>query len=483
MSQLKFHNLRNDQRKFGITGLSGLIGIAIAFSTGNMILSGGIILFPILILFLLYVLEKPIILLFTTFILNYFAIGLTRYIKFEGISVIMDSLLISQLILICIHGALKQDIKWKNGINILTIYATIWMLYCIMQLANPSGMVKAWILSRGLILNALIISLTTTFLITKLKYIDKFILIYSILTLCAIIKLVLQKTMGFDATEMEWLMNSESYKTHLLATGTRYFSFFSDAGNFGSNMGCAGILFGIIAFHTTSKTKKIYYLSISLLAIYAMFLSGTRGAMIVPLGGLLLYILISKNYKAILLGGIALTLIYVFFTFTYIGQSNAQIRRMRSAFQPTEDASFNVRRDNQKKLATYLKNKPFGEGLGLSGVENQKISYRFTTSIPHDSWYVKMWVETGIIGAILYIGGLLIVIAKCAWEIMFKIKNRELKGICTGILCGIFGLLLSAYGNAFWGQYPTYIFAFMGLSMILNAKHIEWESNNNLVIK
>lgn len=234
-------------------------------------------------------------------------------------------------------------------------------------------------------------------------------------------------------------------------------------------MGCAGVVFGIIAFITPQKVSKIYYAIISLLSIYAMFLSGTRGAMIVPLGGLALYIIISKNYKAIFIGGFLLVFIYIFFAYTYIGQNNPQIRRMRTSFRPTEDASFNVRRENQKRLAEYLKYKPIGEGLGLSGVENKKVSIRFTTNIPHDSWYVKIWVETGIIGLILYLGGLLIVIFKCMWIIMFKIKSKELKGIYSGLLCGIFGMMLSAYGNAFWGQYPTMIIAFVGLSMILNG--------------
>ena len=65
------------------------------------------------------------------------------------------------------------------------------------------------------------------------------------------------------------------------------------------------------------------------------------------------------------------------------------------------------------------------------------------------------------------------------WIIMFKIKDKELKGIYSGLLCGIFGMLLSAYGNAFWGQYPTMIIAFTGLSMILNGEYIEKQINNN----
>lgn len=68
-----------------------------------------------------------------------------------------------------------------------------------------------------------------------------------------------------------------------------------------------------------------------------------------------------------------------------IGQGNAQIRRMRTAFRPSEDASFNVRKENQKVLADHLKDKPFGEGLGLSGVEIKNIH---TTHNPYTSRFV-----------------------------------------------------------------------------------------------
>ena len=118
----------------------------------------------------------------------------------------------------------------------------------------------------------------------------------------------------------------------------------------------------------------------------------------------LFYTFVSKQTKTIITSSTLLLLTYVFFALTTIGNSNATIRRMRTAFTPTEDASFNVRKENQKKLASYMKYKPFGEGLGLSGDRaGERISKRFTTSIPTDSWYVKIWVETGAVGLTLYL--------------------------------------------------------------------------------
>ena len=80
------------------------------------------------------------------------------------------------------------------------------------------------------------------------------------------------------------------------------------------------------------------------------------------------------------------------------------IRRMRTAFKPTEDASFNVRIENQKIIAQYLKKHPMGAGIGghitTPRWENdQYIDYR----IPPDSFYVDIWSQGGTYGLVLYL--------------------------------------------------------------------------------
>lgn len=463
-----------DIRLFSLAICLGLIGIIISLLSDNYAMVLGVASIPILLIMFFLTLQRPVILFFILFIIQYFFVTIYRILNIDQIGVFLDCLTWSILLIIIIQSALYHNIDWKRTKNVLSIGALIWMIYCMAEIVNPSGMFSAWILSRGLITNGFILTLYACLLINNNKLLNTLMITLSILTLIAVIQSFIQKFMGFNAIEQRWL-NGGGYKTHLLITGTRYFSIFSDAGNFGSNMGCASLIFTITGLHIKSKGLKIYYIIIGLLSLYAMFLSGTRGAMIVPLGGLALYIVISKNIKAILSGGTTLLFVYLFFAFTTIGQSNALIRRMRTAFNPTEDASFNVRRDNQKRLAEYLKYKPFGEGLGLSGVENQKISSRFTTSIPHDSWYVKIWVETGVVGLILYIGFLLVTVIRGGYIIMYKIRDTELKGKLTALLCGIFGLMLSAYGNAFWGQYPTPIIAFTGLAIVMNGVSFDKE--------
>ena len=455
--------------------LGGLGCIVFSLLTNNMPLFAATICFPLILMLLVQSVRYPVILLFATLTINYYFLGIGRYVNTGGLSFLLDCLLLSLVILIIIHCILFKDISYKTSVNILTIGTLIWSIYCIAEIANPTGMLQAWFLSRTFITNSFVISLIASTLCSQYKHVKIFTLLLSIFTLTAIIKVIMQKFIGFDHAETNWLYNGGGALTHLIGSGTRYFSFFTDAGNFGSNMGFAGIFFAITALYAKQKRYKIYYSLIAIGGFYAMFLSGTRGAIIVPLAGICLYTIISKNIKACISAGLLLIIIYVFFAFTHIGQGNAAIRRMRTAFQPTKDASFIVRKENQKRLAAYLKNKPFGEGLGLSGGENRKMSIRFTTSVPVDSWYVKLWVETGIIGAVLYLGILFITIGRGSWIVMFKIHDPELKGRLTAFLCGIFGMLASAYGNAFWGQYPTAIIAFTSLSLVLNGEYYDKE--------
>ncbi len=59
-------------------------------------------------------------------------------------------------------------------------------------------------------------------------------------------------------------------------------------------------------------------------------------------------------------------LVILVFVCTNIGDDNQYIRKMRSAFRPSQDASYQLRVDNRKKMRELMIHKPFGYGIGLS---------------------------------------------------------------------------------------------------------------------
>ena len=207
-----------------------------------------------------------------------------------------------------------------------------------------------------------------------------------------------------------------------------------------------------------------------------MFQSGTRVAIAIPFVGIASYLVLSKRVKIILIFGGLLIFMFVFFKYTNIGEGNSTIRRARTAFNPNEDASFLVRKNNQEKMKIYMVNKPFGIGIGLSASRAHKYgSYTKLSEIPTDSWMVLIWIETGIVGLCLYIGFLLFILVYCAYIIMFKLKNQELRQYMMGLYGGIAGLMVSNYATEALAQFPNGFIVYIGLAMISISPYFDKE--------
>ena len=448
----------------------GVVGISYGAITENIMLIVATFFIPFVAIYFIRMIDFPIYFFYAIFVVNYLIIGINRYVPIPAISLIMDTLVFLLIALMMIHGSVYGTAQWRSLSNVLCLGCLIWTTFCFICIINPTGLVTGWLRSRALIYNPLVISIMTILIFTKTSFVKNYIFLLSVLSMLGVAKGIMQLRWGFDMGEAKWLAEGGSI-THIISTGIRYFSFYSDASNFGANMAYTAFITGICAFYFRSFPLKVWYTIVCVSCLYAMFLSGTRSAMAIPLGGICAYFILSKNVKAMLVSGGLLMVIYVFFAFTYIGHGNVMIRRMRSTFRPTEDASFNVRTENQSKFAKHLKNRWFGEGLGLSGVENQDINMRFTTSIPTDSWLVKIWVETGLVGITLYLFIMLAIFTKCALIAMFKMKEHEMRGVFIGLIGGNFGLLIGSYANLFFGQYPTHFIVYIGFGIVMNYKY------------
>ena len=268
----------------------GLILLAYALLKQIWLLAAVVVIMPFLTFYIVTVLNKPYWGFMTLFTLNYFFIGILRYVNVQNSSVIMDILIVFILVSTFLYALCGGKIPWRRANNKLLYISLIWMIYVFFELFNPSAVTEAWIFTRGSFYNFTLLVLLTSLLLDKVKDIKTILFLLSIFTLIAVGKTLMQRYTGFDRGEMDWLIRSTSYKTHLLRTGTRYFSIFSDAGNFGSNMGMAAVIYMILSFYVSSKKLRYYYRFVSLLATYALMMSGTRGAMIVPLGGLAMFI-------------------------------------------------------------------------------------------------------------------------------------------------------------------------------------------------
>ncbi len=150
---------------------------------------------------------------------------------------------------------------------------------------------------------------------------------------------------------------------------------------------------------------------------------------------------------------------------------------MRSVFD-TQDASYQVRVQNRALMLPYMASRPFGVGIGLGGQKAREYAPNaYMSQIATDSWFVLIWVETGIVGLFLYLGFYIFFFIYGGY-LVSKIQHKELKGIICALLSGTFGMMVSSYANEVIGQYPNgYILyicqAFVFLAPVLDKELTE----------
>lgn len=448
---------------FGIIIAKGGIKVALAL----------VLLIPILI-FLNRLFNAPVVGVYVLLIFSFVAIGLTRYIMGVPLGLGIDAfLVITYIAMIFKNFYTKIDFGQAN--RTATYLMMAWFFYGILELFNPLALSRtAWFYAmRGMSMYPILFLPLGFMLFNRLRHLYAYLYIWGIFTILGTLKGLQQLYLGPDYAEQFWL-DTVGAITHIVLGQLRVFSFFSDAGQFGAAQGAAGVVGLLLAISVEQTKRRIFFLIMGFMGLWGMMLSGTRGAIIVPLVGGIVYLILSKNIRVLVIGGIFMAFTYVFFAYTYIGDSNYQIARMRTAFRPEEDASYQVRLENRRILKAYLVDKPFGGGIGAAGNWGQRFSPQgFLANVATDSWYVQVWAEQGIVGLFLHLFFLSFIILKGFYLVMVRVKTKELAGILGALIASFAGIMGASYGNGVLGQMPTGALIYLSWAFILMAQQLD----------
>ena len=386
-----------------------------------------------------------------------------------------------ELLLIALAIIDLKDAKFERCGNVMLLALIIWCGFCTIEVFNDTcnlGInIGAWYQGVRMMAYQLMYAfIVFTIYIKNPRILVRYLYVWGCLSLFAVFWVWKQKYIGFTHLEESWIQGP-GRSTHIINGGTltRYFSIYSDAATYG--IGIASTAVAFIIFGITSKIRKhkYFFLFVGFACAWGMFPSGTRTAIACMMAGFVLYVFLSKSLKI----AIPLTLIFgllVFLlAFTKIGNGNQQIRRMRSAFDKS-DASANQRTINQETMRKYMKEAPWGIGLGMYGEQvpaNNK--YRLMSTIAADSEYVFIWLRTGIIGITVFlISNALMLLGGC-WIVFFTLKNSTLRGIGAGFCCAFISQQLGGYGNQVLMQFPNGLVFYGGLTIVYILPHIEKE--------
>jgi hypothetical protein len=449
---------------------------AYTIANGGFIALGVMVALPI-VMFLIYrIFIYPAFGIIITICLAFSINSLGRYVDLP-FGLLIDCSLIITLIAAVFYLKREETAILKNG---TVIFVFIWFSYTVLEILNPEPhSFEAWFFAvRAASLYMLITIIVTFLLFNKERNMDLFIMIWCVGSLLGALYGIKQSLFGLNSAEEFWLA-TKGAKTHIIFGELRIFSFYSDAGQYGAIMAFTGVVAIVLAIKTASLSKRAFFVITFFFCFYGMIISGTRGAIFVPLAGFTMYFILSKNIKVLIIGSLILGAAFSFLKFTYIGEGSYQIRRMRSAVNPSNDISFQVRLKNQAKLSEYLKSRPFGGGIGTVGYWGGKFSPgTFLANMPPDSWYVLLWAETGIVGLVLYFCMLFYILGRSFFKI-FYMKESYLKQKMMAIFSGVVGIVLASYGNPILGQMPCGIYFYLCIVYLYLGP--EWEKESNTI--
>ena len=435
---------------------------------------------PCIVLYIYVTFKWRMFTFWTLIIVNYFL--QMKDIKLPVPMSLPNEMLELVLIAIAIIDA-RQNAHFSRAVNIMFLAITIWLGLCLIELFNDScnlGInVGAWFTGFRLIAIQLVwILLVFSIYIASPQVLMTYLKIWALLCLFSAIWTYKQVNFGMTDAEKLW-METRGRNTHILNAGTliRYFSTFSDAANYGCHAAAAAAAFIIFGVTNKLKRAKVFFLLVAAAIIWGMFQSGTRTGIFCLGAGLAVYILLSKSIKIAVPFSIVFAIFGFLLVFTKIGDGNQQIHRMRSAFDKN-DASSNVRDINKEAIRKYIKDAPWGIGLGMSA-DNVPANNKFgkLSTIPPDSEYVFIWVHTGPIGVTIFACCMVLIFIGGCMVVLFRLKNKTLTGIGAGFCCAFVAINLGGYANQVLYQYPNGLTFFGGMAIVYILPYIEpeWE--------
>jgi len=389
---------------------------------------------------------------------------------------VMDG--IQALLILGFFISQKQKPDWSLFKQPIGIIILIWVGYNILQFGNPTAESRmAWVYTIRAVAVITLMYFIFSHNIRTLNFLKIILKIWLALALFGALYAFKQEYIGFSASELRTLEDPRVRALYFINGHWRKFSIFSDPVAFSYNMVAAALFCITMLFSHLKRSKKIILAVMAIIFLQAMLLSGTRGAYVLVPAGLLLLVILKLN-KAMLIFSIAAAAFMALLIFT--PSSSPSIRRFQSAFRPSEDASFNVRKQNQKRIQPFIQTHPFGGGLGATGVWGTRFSPNsFLANFPPDSGYVRVAVETGSIGLLL-ICTLMVVILITGINSFFSIKDPELRSYCLAMSVIVFAYAIGNYPQEAIVQFPSNIYFYLFAALITVTKRLDMDKQNRL---
>ena len=389
------------------------------------------------------------------------------------IGILLDAFVVYLMLAVVINQIKIRD--WSFCKSPITVWILIWIFYNIFLLINPWAQSHtAWFFTvRSLaILN--LFFFPAAFALNSLHKITsmlKFIMFWGFIATCYGLK---QEWFGFSSQELVWLYSDEKRLQLILQwSRLRIFSFFSDPTSYGILLSYLSVMLMVFCLGPYKLIKKVYMGITILLMFLAMGYAGSRTPFVLVPSGIVFLTIMTLN-KQIIAGAVFFMLLGTGFVMSGSLGSNPVLYRIQSAFNPkTSGDTMEVRDDNRRYFQPYIYRYPFGMGLGSVGDWGKRFSPDSPIAQkPHDSGYLRMAVELGVIGLIIYIIMLFVTIREGVYY-YYRVKNPRIKNYYLAISTMMFMLIVATYPQEAIILLPTSLIFYIMQACLVRLKDFD----------
>lgn len=400
-----------------------------------------------------------------------FSVELIRKYSSAPIGVALDGLVVAfALSMIAGLAKTKNFSAAKHPISAMVL---VWMYYCGIQLLNPEPTAHrvAWLYtvrSLGGLLFLYFIALYALDTLPKIKRAIKWIIFLGVVAALYGLK---QEFVGFSATEIQWLYSDPKRFELINQWGRlRVFSLFSDPTTLGIVMAYLSCMCIALIFGPYKRWQKGILCIAVLCMVATMGYAGSRTPIVVLPVGLLFFVVLLPKKNVLLISGFMFLLGTLGMMRT---SSNPVLFRIQSAFDGTQDASVQVRLDNQALVQPFIQKHPLGSGLGTTGEWGRRFAPDFWLAyFAHDSGLVRIAVEAGYIGLIIYELFLGVILISGIRQV-FRVRDPVTKNLTIAITVVMFCLTLASYPQEAIPMLPTSLIFYILLACLVQLDYID----------
>ncbi|MBK9012960.1 MAG: O-antigen ligase family protein [Saprospiraceae bacterium] len=406
-----------------------------------------------------------IVMLFAAFFL-----GLVAKFTDAPIGTALDGMLVLMLVGMLARLIKERDFSFAK--NPISIFIFAWIYYNLLEVLNPwAGSRLAWVYTVRTVALLLALYFIACYAFSTYRRIVNTLKVILFLGFVSALYSLKQEWIGFSQAEITWLnADEERFMLIFQWDRMRVFSFFSDPTTFGILMGYMSMLCLVLAAGPFKIWRRIALLVAAVSMLLGMAYAGSRTPFVMLPMGVILYMVLTFKRQTILA---ALIFFMIGAGFIMKSTNSAVIWRIQSAFRGESNDTIEVRMKNQAKIQPYILSHPVGAGLGSTGYWGKRFTPdSWLAGFAHDSLYVRLAVETGWVGLLIYMG-LLFTAMRTSIRYYFRVKDPTIKTLYLGLTITVFLLALASYPQEAITLLPTSVVFYLMLAMIARLKDFD----------